>query len=215
MLDFLVSWVMVFHPVVAIFILAVIVLFIINLCYKYLMNQNEVKKIKDRSKEMNKEWKKYQKEGNTEKAKAIMSEMMAENNKMMMMTFKPMLVSMILVILILPGLAGIYGNVEVQLKDGSGTLENKGQSYEITGNGESISIAGSESIECKLPCREKIGDSLWNVRSNGKNIMFERVVALLPVPLPLFGDDLGWLGWYFICSIPLMLLIKKILKVNI
>ncbi len=208
MFDFLVSWVSVFNPVISIIILAIIVLFIINICYKFLMDQNEVKRIKEKTKEMNKQWKKMQKDGNADKAKTVMSEMMQENNKMMMMTFKPMLVSMILVIFILPGLSEIYGNVN---SEGSSVVLN-GQTYELTIQNEKVIVG---ELECETPCREKIEGAVWNIKKENEGILFERVIAVLPVSLPFFGDDLGWLGWYFICSIPLMLIIKKILKVNV
>ena len=45
--------------------------------------------------------------------------------------------------------------------------------------------------------------------------LFPGVVANLPFPLPYFGSDFGWLAWYFILSIPLNTLFRKLLGVEI
>jgi uncharacterized membrane protein (DUF106 family) len=37
----------------------------------------------------------------------------------------------------------------------------------------------------------------------------------LPFVLPHFGERLGWLGWYILCSFPASSLIRKILKMDI
>ncbi len=216
MLEFLVSWAAIFSPPVAVFIFAIVVLFIINICYKYLMDQGETKRIKERTKELNREWKKYQKAGDAEKATKTMNDMMAENSKIMKMSLKPMLVSMVIIILLLPGLAGIYGNKTAELKENKGVVEIDGKEYQLSRSGDAMEITGGgKTITCAAPCREKIGSSRWNIAVNENKVMLERIVALLPATLPLFGDDLGWLGWYFIITIPLMIIIKKILKVNV
>lgn len=37
----------------------------------------------------------------------------------------------------------------------------------------------------------------------------------LPFVMPYFGEKLGWLGWYILCSFPASSLIRKILKMDI
>jgi uncharacterized membrane protein (DUF106 family) len=39
-------------------------------------------------------------------------------------------------------------------------------------------------------------------------------VAMLPFTLPYFGNDFGWLMWYFIASLPLTLIFNKLLDVE-
>lgn len=45
--------------------------------------------------------------------------------------------------------------------------------------------------------------------------VFTKPVAILPnhMELPLFGNDFGWLSWYFITSIPLSVIFRKALGV--
>jgi len=40
-------------------------------------------------------------------------------------------------------------------------------------------------------------------------------VAKLPFTLPYFGNDFGWIMWYLIVSIPLSILLRKLLEVNL
>lgn len=209
MSNFLIDYISVFPDSLAIVIFAVIVLFIVNICYKYLMDQDKAKRYRSEIKEMNKKMKEMRKK--KEKTDKLMKEVMKKNNDLMMMSMKPMLASMIIVVLILPGLAGVYGNQTIANNATNITIDNT--VYEITHEGKNIYIG---DIQCELPCNEKIiGDSIWNIKEKENNVEFERVVALIPISLPIIGNDLGWLGWYIFVSIPVMFVIKKILKVNI
>ena len=88
MLGFIFDPLLIFQPVIAITIFAIIIIIIINIGYKFLVNQQEAKQIKDRIKELNETLKKEQKEGNTSKVTEIMSETMKENSKLMRLTMK-------------------------------------------------------------------------------------------------------------------------------
>ena len=39
-------------------------------------------------------------------------------------------------------------------------------------------------------------------------------LVALPFALPKFGSTLGWFGWYILCSFPMSVLIKKILRIE-
>lgn len=43
---------------------------------------------------------------------------------------------------------------------------------------------------------------------------FTGQVALLPFRLPFFGNDFGWLMWYFLASLPLTYIFRKMLGVQ-
>ena len=45
--------------------------------------------------------------------------------------------------------------------------------------------------------------------------LFPGTVVFLPFTLPYFGNDFGWVAWYFIVSIPLNSIIRKALGVEI
>jgi len=44
-------------------------------------------------------------------------------------------------------------------------------------------------------------------------VSFQGHVALLPFNLPYFGADFGWLMWYFVISLPLTQLFRKLMGV--
>ena len=81
MLGFLFEPLLVFEPIVAVTIFAIIILLIINIFQRLLVNQQDAKQIKERSKEMNKQMREEQKAGNTEKVNEMMKDIMVENNK--------------------------------------------------------------------------------------------------------------------------------------
>ena len=203
-----------FHPAVAIILLFAVTLFIINLCYRFLMNQKEAKAIKERTKELNSQMKIAQKAGEKEKVSQLMSDMLKENNRLMKMSLKPMLVSMVLVILILPSLGVTYSDVAAKQDANNVTLNNN--NYQLTISGDNVTLSsGGIALTCMLPCTEQdIGGDVWNLQKDGDNVKFARVVAVTPVPLPFIGSDRGWFSWYLIVSIPLMILMRKILKIS-
>ena len=69
-------------PMYAEIVLAAIIVFVITIFYKYLINQEEMKKIKADVKEYQKKIKEVQKE-DPEKTKPMMAEMMKLTNKQM------------------------------------------------------------------------------------------------------------------------------------
>ncbi len=95
------------NPTLSIIILASIVIFIITLFYKFLINQEAIKEIKAQIKEYQAKIKKVQKE-EPEKSKEVMAEMMKLTNKQMKMSFKPMIPTLIIVMLILPWMATVF-----------------------------------------------------------------------------------------------------------
>lgn len=210
MLDFLFAPLLAFQPIIAVSLFSIMILILINLFYKFLINQAEAKQIKDRIKELNQKMKEDQKSGKP--TNEAMSEIMQENNKMMKMNMKPMLASFVIIILFLPWLSGTYGDISVVLEENTGEVTIDSETYRVEKINEKIEV-NELGISCEAPCRADIGDSTWNIEHYDNTVKFGRIIALLPIPLPLFGDDLGWLGWYFIFSIPIIIIIRKILKI--
>lgn len=140
-------------PAAAITAVAAIVSAMISLCYKFMVDQAKAKAIKARTKELQEEMKKRQKENDVEGLNALMKEAMKNNSEQMKLTFKPMMVSFLLAALTLPWL----------------------------------------------------------------NANFQGISITLPVSLPLVGNivPFGWIGWYFVSSIPFVFLTRKLLKVEI
>jgi len=237
MFDFLFTPLLIMDPIMVVMIFAIIILLIINLLQKLLVNQREAKELKESVRELGKRMKEEQKEGNTEKANELMKEMMGKNSKMMSMTMKPMLVSFIIVILFFPWLANTYGDKVIALEDDKGNVTLGNDLYSVQLDGDKINVIkdGATIISSTSPAREKIGDILYVISHekegcllffcHPENIKLARVVAQTPIPVPVFPSmesiivinkrEFGWLGWYLIISIPMAIIIRKALKINV
>lgn len=201
-------------PAADVFIFSFFVILTINIFYKILINQKEAKQARDRIKEINQQVKEEQKKGNTEKVNKLIGELMQENSRIMKMSLKPMLVSLVIVLLALPWIADIYGDKSVMLQDGKGVLEVNDATYDLQKTGSGLEISGVGNVE--MPAKGlKFAEGTWNVEMNGDSVKFLRIVAYLPIPLPFVGNDLGWLGWYFLSAILFMLLTRKALKIYV
>ncbi len=196
-------------PIIDVTIIAIILIFVINLGYKFLIKQEEAKIIKERQKELNKQAKEENKKGNSQKSNELLNEMLKENGKLMKMTMKPMLVSMVLVILVLPWVASNYGDIYTQLNATSFSLS--GKEIPIIVNNDKITIEGKDYEYGK---NVQFEGNNWKINKTDK-IEFVKIIALLPVSLPYVNDDLGWLGWYFVVSLPAMIIMRKLMGIYI
>lgn len=148
----------VFSPVLALppaiseLILAAIICFIITVFSKKLIDQNHALEIKKQIKNFQEKIKTAQKNKQTDEANRLMTQMLNLNSQQMKLMMKPMIPTMLFVILFFPWLGFVYA---------------------------------------------------------GKQVL------LLPVSLPLFGNDLGWFTWYIIVSIPLTMLFRKAMGVHV
>ncbi|OGI11954.1 hypothetical protein A3K64_00585 [Candidatus Micrarchaeota archaeon RBG_16_36_9] len=93
-------------------LLSAIVIFLITLIYRFLVNQKEMREIKEKQKEYQSKMKDLQK-NNPEESKRAMAEMLALSNKQLRMSMKPMFISLIIfVAIVIPILPGLFpGNV--------------------------------------------------------------------------------------------------------
>jgi len=102
------------HPAIAELIIAGMITFVITLFYKFLVDQKKMKSIREKIKEMQKEAKEHQKT-DPEKANKITAEMFKLTNQQMKTNMKPMIVTLLFVILIFPWLKTVFIGPIVQL----------------------------------------------------------------------------------------------------
>ncbi len=209
-LEFLFGFLLNYTPALAVFIFSIIILFVINIFYKILVNQNEAKATKERTKEISREMKEAQKSGDKDKSKRLMGELMSQNSKMMRMTMKPMIVSLIVVVILLPSLATFYGDKIVTINDGKGSVTLGGNAYVVEKIDGTVKVG---EASCSIPCTTEVAGSAYRVSLEGSNVKLAQIVAVTPFALPFFGSAFGWLGWYIISSIPLVIIMRKFMKI--
>ncbi len=203
-------------------IFSIVVLLVINAFYRILINQDEVLDIKDRMKELETESKKHK--DNPEKTKEYFSKIMDENRKLTKLSFKPMIVSFAIVMVMLPLLSMFYTDFTVNLTENQGnvTIDNL---YFVKQQNNTVQLLNGdkELFSCELPCMKKIDEKYYKlhievVENDGKKIeklKLSRIVVLSPVALPFIGKELGWIWLYVMLSIPLTIIIKKLMGVRI
>lgn len=201
-----------FHPTIAVLIFGLIILILINVFYKLLINQPEAKRIKDRQKELNKQVSEYRKQGDMANMNKLMKEVMRENTKLMKMTMKPMMVSFIIVIVLLPALHAAYSDIFVGIDGGTGSLNYLGETYDVSVSGQAVTISGAS---CQAPCETVVGSTEMIVTLEDSSVKLAPIVARSPISIPLTGYELGWLAWYIMLSIPLAITIRKFMKIYV
>ena len=108
------SPVLALHPALAELIIAGLITFVITLFYKFLVDQKKMKEIREKVDAMRKEVKEYQKT-DPEKANQVTTEMFKLTNQQMKINMKPMIVTLLFVILIFPWLKTVFIGPIVQL----------------------------------------------------------------------------------------------------
>ena len=190
------------NPAVAVSLFAAILLLIINVFYKFLVNQEKAAELKERAKTLGEESRKVMKE-NPQKAQEFTTEMFRVQKEMMRMNMKPMIFSLVVVGILFSFLAGEFHDVLVPSESGEISLNGNVVAFSVAGG--RISLGGRE---CTIPCTFLAGGKLWRFELAGEKIKAGLVAAVLPFSLPLIGSELNWIIWYIIASIPLAIIIR-------
>lgn len=98
--------IMIANPKLSIIVLAVAITFVITLVTKKFTNQDRMKELKAKQKECQKQMKEHT--SNPEKMKELQSEMMSCSGEMMKSSFKPMLITMLPLLLLFGWIRGVF-----------------------------------------------------------------------------------------------------------
>ena len=208
-------------PVYTIAGISLLVSFVFSIMYKILVDQKKIKFIRREMKSVQEKINNARKKGDENKMRELWTKSMGLNNEQMMMNMKPMIVSMVFVMLILPWLAGMYGDISSSVENNSGMLSFDGveqqfsvvedndnwvimlDSGELLHNGETIDI-NDKTLTVSIP----------DDYEKDNIVKFKKFRVKLPFSLPYFGSVLGWLGYYIIISMPATYLFRKMLGVE-
>ena len=196
-------------PAVDIFLFSFVIAVFINIFYKLLINQSEAKAARERIKALNAQMKDVK--DNREKMDSLFKEIMSENNRLMRMSFKPMLISFAVILIALPWIGAAYGERHVDI-NGTAQFELDGKNYTVVKNENSVSINGNT---CSLPCKLQVGETEAHIETQDSQAKISPIVAYLPFSAPLAGSDLGWLGWYFLTSVFFMIVSRRLMKIYV
>jgi uncharacterized membrane protein (DUF106 family) len=144
---------------VGIFFVSILIAFITTLVTSKVIDQDEMKANKATLKEFQEKLNKAREKGDEKKMKKLTNEMMGVQSDVMKGSFKPLMYTMLPIIIVFRWL-GQYAPLQTFIID------------------------------------------------NGNYLVS------LPFSLPKFGTELGWLGWYIVCSFMTSTAIRKIFKVH-
>jgi len=240
-LDIIFGWALLLHPTIAIALLSLIVSLIITFAYKYITDQDLMKRLKTEMKELQKEMKELRHE--PKKAMSVQKKAMETNMKYMMQSFKPTLITFIPIILIFGWLQGhlawepLYPGEEFRveagfsIEDGDVTLIVPG-GLEIIGDPIQKIAAGKANWGLKGQQGDYFMEFKWKELVKTKKLVIDyekyedpvlvikedgwediKVIHKKLITMNLFGWKLGWLGGYLIFSIIFSMGLRKLLKV--
>lgn len=104
----LISFVL-WSPLVSILIISLAVTAAVSFLYRKLTNKEEMDRLKQRQKELREKMKEYK--SNPEKLAEVQKEMLQSSVASMKMTFKPMIISFVPLLLVIYGLRHLYVNM--------------------------------------------------------------------------------------------------------
>ena len=96
------------NPILSLAIIAFLVTFFITLVTWLVTDKERMRELKDRQKELQKKAREHQKNGNTDAMLEVNKQLMQEMPEMMKHSFKPMLITLIPILVIFSALRGIY-----------------------------------------------------------------------------------------------------------
>lgn len=218
------------HLSLATFAVALAVLF--SLIYWKFLDKEKADKIKEQINEKQEKLKEARENDASEKTQEHLADTLELNQKFMLVSMRPMLVTMIFVALIFPWLGATYSptvplqQIDNQTYEGNLTFGQQTEEFILTPHNES----GAATVEVngeEYETGERINTHgiNWHVQEydsdnggilstvEGPTVRFAAEFYKLPRSLPLVGEGLNWLAFYIILVMPLSIAIRKALGV--
>ncbi len=206
------------NPTIGVLTISCVTTFVLSLLYKVTTDQEKIIKLNEELKELNKKFKEAQKNNNQKELIKLQGKLLEVNNEKMRISMKTTLISFAVIIpVFMYVLPTLYGDVSVELnEDLSGVV--KYGSYEVNvkllqENPILMEIGDKKIGEKDVVVLDKDKFVFKAYDKNKKTLLLKRVAVTLPIPLPIWGYHIGWLGWYILVSIPMSVTFRKILGV--
>lgn len=221
-----------------IIIISLIIALVSTLAYKYTTDQKKLKRVKEDIKKLREKQKKHV--DNQKKFMAIQKEMMTKNTDLMKESFKPMIYTMIPLIIVLSWMAGNLAFEPINPMQTFQVIAELNQPEEIRLDlPEQIELISRNEDTWSLRAKEPgnyqlvfIGETftetknilitnsknylnpIQNYNSNLKTVTVNHNEVKPFGEAQIFGWKPGWLGTYIIFSIIFSIALRKLLRVN-
>lgn len=99
------------YPRISVIVIALLVSLFISIIQKYFGNQERMKEIKQKQKSLQEKMKEHQKDGNHDKVMELQKEMFSHMGETFKHSFKPMLITMVPLLILIYWLKDIYNPI--------------------------------------------------------------------------------------------------------
>ena len=99
---------LIMNPVIGVFIFGLVISLVMTLINKKFLGSGKAKEVREKMNELREEMLKFQKSGDMKKVNEYLARMMKLNNEYMKFSFKPLIISFVIAILVLPLLNMLY-----------------------------------------------------------------------------------------------------------
>lgn len=203
-----------------------------SLIHWHLLDVEKADEIKEKLSDHQDKMKEARKNDESDKASEHMQKTMELNQKLMKLNMRPMIGTMLFVVLIFPWLGATYapaidlnetsenvytGELEYAGKAKTITVDNSTSPATVEFNGqearvrEVINVMGVDWQIARFG--EKKGGFLGLGGGSGAVLKLNAEFIPLPFTLPFVGGALNWLGFYIVIAMPLTYLLRKVLGV--
>ncbi len=217
-------------PLWVIALAAVIVSLLFTGIYILFVNKRKANHIKTELKETKKKMDKAKKNKDEKQMKVLMGQMLKIQHQQMMLSIKPMIVSLLFVGVIFSWLSFMYGDVSVPVVDGAGEFKRSDftDTIGLAGEGSGMIVSFTGGVPAtKIGQTVEISDVLWELEykedirgriqkitgaDKTEGIVFKNIEAKFNVPFS--EKKVSWLWLYIIVSFPVTMVSRKVLGVD-
>jgi len=207
-----------------IFLVSLALSLVMTLAAKFLTNQAELRKVKKDMEFYREKATKAQKAGDAKKANEYSSEMLKASSRQFRQSMKPMIFSLLIVVVAASWFGVNYGDVPLNFANNTNplfTYQGVAHKAELIQEGNVSKVGVDLNLDGTISPGEifiqgstfSSGGMHWIVNVQGEQAVFSGVVANSPISIPLLGNALNWFWWYVLIVIPFSTVFRKLLDV--
>ncbi|MBI5355232.1 MAG: DUF106 domain-containing protein [Candidatus Aenigmarchaeota archaeon] len=207
---------------VEIFIASAAIAFVLTLVDKKTVNTEILRECKRRMEDYRKKADEARKNNKVADMQRYQQMMMSTMNQQMGMQNKSLIYKMVVIIPFFLVMGYVFGSPSLHLEGTdslTGVWKISGIEKPAVYTHSRFTIDGIDVVDKKISIGGKdykvdVGNPVKRATEGGeittREIKMTEIVVKMPFTIPYFGDRFGWVGWYFLSSMPLSMLFRKI-----
>lgn len=198
-------------PLVEITLISLLLSVAMTLITKFLSNQEAIKEAKKEMEFLKKKVKEAQKTGNQKDVKRYSSMMMSRSKDQFRHNMKPMMVTMVVVLVAFSFLRGQYDGFSSPIENGAARFTYGGADAAMEIKSDTLILDGQSH---KLGEFVKYGGAHWVFTKDKETLRATLFAAKAPFGIPFMGNHLSWFWVYVLITLPTNILFRKLLGIE-